>query len=262
MSEHVWYFLKESFGGESQEGPLTEPQFVQLVKKGHLKKHTKICSPTRTKGQWATVEQVPSINALIDQGKQERAQEKAAKVAAKQESRRPSEPAEAQNIAASVPEPDGLPIPPGAPPTSTTTTSTTTTSTTPTTPSLPAVSPTAHSTPFAAPATNAAKFEETFKPRVYPALSIVRIVCYVMAILVACSLLVSLVQQIIGIFNLEETSGEFYALAVAAIGFSMFAHVMVIVSLVFLANLIKLLIDVQTNTQLTAFNTLRGRFGQ
>ncbi len=253
MSEHVWYFLKESFAGESQEGPLTEPQFVQLVKKGHIKKSTKICSPTRTKGQWTTVEQVPSIAALIEQGKQERAEQKTAQAASKRELKnpatsasdiQPSQTDEPTSIPPSTPSLQSGPLEPPAPPTA----------------AAGNVDQfhAQHNSPKTYPTAPPTRMgvDENFNPKTYPWLSVVRYICYVLAGITAISLLVTFVLAIIAIIAAADSEqADLIWLMIGSQCMMLFVHSIAIVFLVFIANLIKLLIDVQTNTQLTAFNT-------
>lgn len=74
-TEHLWYYMKSGMLGETQEGPLAEPAFLELAKTGELEANTKISCPTRTKGQWILAQTIPSLMAKINEGKLNRESE-------------------------------------------------------------------------------------------------------------------------------------------------------------------------------------------
>ena len=61
-SQHQWYY-KQAEGPEV--GPITESQFVKLIKKGDITRTTRVYSETRTKGKWYTASKVPSVAKLL-----------------------------------------------------------------------------------------------------------------------------------------------------------------------------------------------------
>jgi hypothetical protein len=77
MSEHQWYYLSSDFLGNSQMvGPIPEAEILSLTRNAKLAKSTQVMSPSRTKGAWHTLEQVPGLKKTLEQGEAERKQAK------------------------------------------------------------------------------------------------------------------------------------------------------------------------------------------
>lgn len=84
-AQHQWFYLRETFTGEHDEGPFTEPELFDLAKSGKIKPKTKLKSPTRTKGQLVYAEALKGIMQAIELGKQEAAEAKEMQKQAKAE---------------------------------------------------------------------------------------------------------------------------------------------------------------------------------
>ena len=41
---HQWFYMNKTILSEDQEGPITEKQFAELIKKGTIKPNTKVFS--------------------------------------------------------------------------------------------------------------------------------------------------------------------------------------------------------------------------
>lgn len=77
---HQWLYVKENFIGTTETvGPIPEAELTGLVKAGKLKRDTQIASPTRTKGQWCALSNIPGLLKLLEAGEQERHDSAAAK---------------------------------------------------------------------------------------------------------------------------------------------------------------------------------------
>lgn len=64
---HVWYYFKAGRLIEREEGPLTEPQLMELARSGQLNLKTKLRSPTRTNNTEVLAESFPKLASLITQ---------------------------------------------------------------------------------------------------------------------------------------------------------------------------------------------------
>ena len=61
--QHQWLFKQQ--GSNSATGPVTEAQFVALVKKGTIRGSTLVMSPSRTENKWVAAKQIPAVAKLI-----------------------------------------------------------------------------------------------------------------------------------------------------------------------------------------------------
>jgi hypothetical protein len=61
---HQWFYMNKTILSEDQEGPITEKQFAELIKKGTIKPNTKVFSATRTKNRWLFAKQLPAFEKL------------------------------------------------------------------------------------------------------------------------------------------------------------------------------------------------------
>lgn len=99
MSEQTstqWYWMKSGMIGDSQEGPVTDRQLMELARQGKVKPETQISSPQKTKGQWIPASRIAALVKAYDDARQEeenqraiiaeqKQQAKATQVAARQE---------------------------------------------------------------------------------------------------------------------------------------------------------------------------------
>ena len=61
---HQWFYMNKTILSEDQEGPITEKQFAELIKKGAIGPNTKVFSVTRTKNRWLFAKQIPAFEKL------------------------------------------------------------------------------------------------------------------------------------------------------------------------------------------------------
>jgi hypothetical protein len=98
MSSHQWFYIKTGMVSDETIGPLSEADFVQLVREGNVKRDAAVASPTRTNNQWISLSDVPGLVTIWDEGqaardaqrqaeKQQRAVEKAQRQADQQQQR-------------------------------------------------------------------------------------------------------------------------------------------------------------------------------
>jgi len=71
---HVWYYLSEGVLDDKTEGPISEQEFVELLKAGKISLKSQVSSPTRTRGKWHQVQSLSSLVRVVNEGKQEREQ--------------------------------------------------------------------------------------------------------------------------------------------------------------------------------------------
>lgn len=79
MAEHQWYYVSSGLTGDEQIGPVSEVEFLSLVKSGNIKPGNMVSSQTRTKGNWYEAQNVPGIKKLFDQMKIKQADDRRAK---------------------------------------------------------------------------------------------------------------------------------------------------------------------------------------
>ncbi|MEX2175469.1 MAG: PH domain-containing protein [Pirellulaceae bacterium] len=77
MAEHVWYYVADTMLGSTEHiGPISETDFSDRLRLGKIKLDTLVTSPSRLKGAWYRVDQVPGLRAIFEQGDGERQAEK------------------------------------------------------------------------------------------------------------------------------------------------------------------------------------------
>jgi hypothetical protein len=70
---HQWYYMSEDFLGNGQMvGPLSEADLLGLVREGKVTMQTQVMSPSRTKGGWYVVPQVPYLKRTVERLEDER----------------------------------------------------------------------------------------------------------------------------------------------------------------------------------------------
>ena len=73
MAEHHFSFLMSTLTGEEQIGPISQSQFIEQIRKGNVKRKTKVHSASQTKNQWVTADKLPIYARTVDQLKKEQA---------------------------------------------------------------------------------------------------------------------------------------------------------------------------------------------
>jgi hypothetical protein len=79
--------MKPGILQESQEGPIAEAEFLNLIFAGELKLKTLVAHPTHTQGKWYAMEQIPPLAAKHREGVQYRETQKAQETYAKEQVR-------------------------------------------------------------------------------------------------------------------------------------------------------------------------------
>jgi len=97
MSVHEWIYVSDSaFGTTEEMGPVAETELLALIRLGRLKRETPVSSPSRTKGAYYQLQQIPALLKAFEQFEQEKKTEQQRKnqelmVIAQQEEHRHSQ---------------------------------------------------------------------------------------------------------------------------------------------------------------------------
>jgi hypothetical protein len=79
--QHQWSYILTGLISDETVGPINESQLLDALRQGKLTRETMIGSPTRTKGQWVQVRQVPGCLQALQAGEMEREELKKAEKA-------------------------------------------------------------------------------------------------------------------------------------------------------------------------------------
>lgn len=72
-----WFYRREGWFEDSNEGPFSDGQLLQLCFDGKLTPSTFVTHPTKTKGQWVRLERFPTATKRITEGENHRKREQA-----------------------------------------------------------------------------------------------------------------------------------------------------------------------------------------
>jgi hypothetical protein len=231
MTTQEWLYISESMLGVRETiGPIPERELLGLIHQGKLKRESLVSSPTRTSGNWCQIQQLPGLVAALEKGEAERELERQRKAQAKEAERQAraaerqaaaaAREAEAQRRAEASERDRAL----------------------------------AAQRRMQLDAARAA----AFTPRDYPAMSIIITLLYVMAALIACSFILHVLFTVLAIVGvLGEGSGLGVFALLAGLVMSFLAHGMFVLVFIASAESIRIIIDIQVNTQETAFYTHR-----
>ncbi len=228
MPSHEWVYVRNTMLGTSETvGPVPEPELIDLVKQGKLKRDASLCSSTRTNGAWLQLQQIPGLLKALEMGELERQEERqrqvnereAERLAREAERQRQVEVrrVEAQRQATEAEQ-------------------------------VIAASRQRHEQE------NAAR-QAMFRPREYPAMQIIIVLLYVAAAILVCSFLFHVVVVCLAFASSAGSEGLGLVMSAGLLGLfiSFIFHGILVVGFVASAESIRVVIDIQQNTQETAF---------
>ena len=82
-----WYYRKQGMIEDTNEGPLTDQQFLQLAFDATINAKTLVVHPKHTKGQWVAAGAIPAAQQRFAEGERARASAKAEHDAAREQQR-------------------------------------------------------------------------------------------------------------------------------------------------------------------------------
>jgi hypothetical protein len=85
MADHQWFYIRDSMLGTTENvGPVSEEELFALARDGKLKKESLVSSHTRTNGAWHSLQQIPGLLKVMEQGEQVRTEERERQARAKE----------------------------------------------------------------------------------------------------------------------------------------------------------------------------------